>query len=103
MDYVYACQELLFPIIREFGPEAIIISCGFDCAYGDQIGRAGITPLGFSWMTYGLMKICGKVISLLEGGYNLNALAVSSEAVLETLFANNDDEFNVSISKFAKR
>ncbi len=45
--------------------------------------------MGFAWMTYGLMKICPKIISLLEGGYNLKALANSSEAVLTTLFAND--------------
>ena len=49
-------------------------------------------------MTYGLMKAQGKVISLLEGGYDLKALAVSSEAVLSTLFANDDIEFNSIIS-----
>lgn len=90
LDYIYACSQFLFPLIKEFNPEAIIISCGFDCAAGDQIGRAGVTTLGFSWMTYGLMQICPKIISLLEGGYNLKALALSSEAVLETLFVNND-------------
>lgn len=52
-------------------------------------------------MTYGLMKAQGKVISLLEGGYDLKALAVSSEAVLSTLFANDDIEFNSIISGIA--
>ncbi len=58
-----------------------------------------MTPLGFAWMTYGLMKICPKIISLLEGGYNLKALAVSSEAVVETLFKNDETEFNQYIQK----
>ncbi|TNV78176.1 hypothetical protein FGO68_gene13176 [Halteria grandinella] len=101
MEFIYACQSILFPIIKEFGPEAIIISCGFDSAEGDQVGQAGVSPAGFAWMTYGLMKNCEKVIALLEGGYNLKSLAVSSESVLETLFVNKEEEFNKLLSKLA--
>ena len=75
MEYIYACNEFLFPIIREYQPEAILISSGFDSAKGDPLGGIAVTPLGYSWMTYGLMKICPEIVVLLEGGYNLDALA----------------------------
>lgn len=92
LDYIYACESLLFPIIRDFAPEAIIISCGFDSALGDPLGQVGVTPLGYAWMTHGLVKICPKVISILEGGYDLEALAKSSQAVLEALFIDPEDD-----------
>lgn len=54
-------------------------------------------------MTYGLMKICPRIVVLLEGGYNLDALANSSEAVIRTLKVDpesqNDKEFNEYASK----
>ena len=91
LDYVYACETMLFPKIKEFQPEVILISCGFDSAKGDALGGLGITPLGYAWMTHGLTKIQPKIIALLEGGYDLDSLAVSSEAVIEALFISGDD------------
>ncbi|CDW84780.1 histone deacetylase family protein [Stylonychia lemnae] len=84
-DYIYACSDLLFPIIQEYNPEAILISCGFDSAKGDPLGGINVTPIGYSWMTFGLMKICPNIVVVLEGGYNLKALAHCSESVIETL------------------
>ena len=92
LDYVYACESFLFPKIRDFNPEVILISCGFDSALGDPVGGVGLTPAGYAWMTHGLMKICPKVIALLEGGYDLEALAKSSEAVIEAMFVQGQDE-----------
>lgn len=37
-DYIYACEALFFPIIKEFNPDLIIISAGFDSALGDPLG-----------------------------------------------------------------
>ena len=37
-EYLFACEELLFPIIREYEPELILVSCGFDSAKGDPKG-----------------------------------------------------------------
>jgi histone deacetylase 6 len=37
-DYILACEQFFFPIIREFGPDMIIISAGFDSAKGDPLG-----------------------------------------------------------------
>ena len=96
LEYAYACETLLFPYVRDFRPEAIIISCGFDSALGDTLGGLGLSPMGFAWMTHGLAKICPHLISVLEGGYNLEALAKCSEAVLRTLFIRGDDEENFS-------
>lgn len=56
-DYIYACETVFFPIIREFQPDLIMISAGFDSAHEDQIGQFDVTPLGYAWITHGLRKI----------------------------------------------
>jgi histone deacetylase 6 len=57
MDYIYVCEQFFFPIIREFKPDLIIISAGFDSAKGDPLGGIGVSPIGYSWITQGLRKI----------------------------------------------
>lgn len=95
LDYIYACETLLFPIIREFKPDAILISCGFDSAKGDPLGGIELTPVGYSWMTHGLLQICPQIVAFLEGGYNLDALAINTEAVIETMkLGDNTDKFD---------
>ena len=51
LDYVWACEALFFPIIREFNPDLIIISAGFDSAKGDPLGGIAVSPVGYAWMT----------------------------------------------------
>mmetsp|Transcript_11092 Transcript_11092/g.18597 ORF Transcript_11092/g.18597 Transcript_11092/m.18597 type:complete len:98 (-) Transcript_11092:773-1066(-) len=50
-DYIFVCETLLFPIIREFAPDLIIISAGFDSAKGDPLGGVAVSPLGYAYMT----------------------------------------------------
>lgn len=50
-DYIYACESIFFPIIKEFNPDLLIISAGFDSALGDPLGQIGVTPVGFTYMT----------------------------------------------------
>ena len=91
LDYIYACHNYLFPKIAEFKPEVIFISCGFDSALNDPLGGIGVTPVGYAWMTYGLSKICPKIISVLEGGYCLENLAKCSESVFLALNLDPED------------
>ena len=51
-DYIYACEQLFFPVIKEFSPDLIIISAGFDSAEGDDLGGVGVTPVGYAYMTW---------------------------------------------------
>ena len=69
----------------------ILISAGFDSALGDPLGRIGVTPAGYAYITWGLRKLCPKVAVVLEGGYSLEALERSSEAVVRTLLLNPQD------------
>jgi hypothetical protein len=70
----------------------ICISAGFDSALGDPLGEVGVTPVGYAYMTQGLRKICPKIAVALEGGYNLEALACSSMAVIKTLLTRPSDQ-----------
>ena len=83
---------MLFPIIKEFKPDLILISAGFDSAAGDKIGRVEVSPVGYAWMTQGLRMIQPKIGAVLEGGYCLSSLQVSSEAVIRTLLSKPDDQ-----------
>ena len=86
MEYIYALNELIKPMLGEFNPELIIISAGFDCASGDQLGGVHVTPFGFNYMTRKIMEYAnGKIAIALEGGYNLDAISVSAVACLEGL------------------
>ena len=50
-DYIFACEAMFFPIIREFEPDLIIVSAGFDSAKGDPLGEVAVSPIGYAWMT----------------------------------------------------
>ena len=91
-EYIYATSKLLLPIIKDFDPELIIVSCGFDAAIGDPYGGIGVTPVGYAWLTQALQQICSKVLVNLEGGYCLEAIKNSSEAVIKTLLTHPKDE-----------
>lgn len=83
-DYMAAMQQVILPIAREFAPNLILISAGFDAADGDPIGGCCLTPECFGQMTADLLPIAPTVL-LLEGGYNLLSTAVSTEACLRVL------------------
>ena len=91
-DYIYACKTVLFPIIKEFEPDLILISAGFDCAKGDPLGGVFVNPVGFAYMTWGLKLLCKKVVVALEGGYDLTALEQCAEAVIKTLQINPNNK-----------
>jgi histone deacetylase 6 len=85
-DYIYAFQHVVMPIAYEFNPDLVIISAGFDAAEGDEIGMCNVTPTCYAHMTHMLMSLSGgKVVALLEGGYNLDSIAKSALAVTRTL------------------
>ncbi len=94
LDYIYVCDTYLFPKLRAFAPQVILISAGFDSALNDPLGGVGLTPLGFAWMTHGLHMITPHLLVVLEGGYEVEALGKCSQAVIETLFVRDDAGFS---------
>jgi len=83
-------DERLKPAALAFQPDFILISAGFDSARGDLLGKLDLTPDGYSALTKKVREIAdaackGRIVSMLEGGYNLDALADSVEAHVRAL------------------
>lgn len=101
-DYVFAFQNVVLPIATEFAPDLTIISAGFDAARGDPLGCCDVTPPGYAKMTQMLDDLSGgKLLVILEGGYNLRSISSSATAVIKVLLGESPDcEFqNVLPSK----
>jgi acetoin utilization deacetylase AcuC-like enzyme len=87
-----AYDEVALPRLRQFNPELILISAGFDAHMDDPLGQMRLTTPQFGRLTAliaGVARECcaGRVVAVTEGGYNLRALAGSLRAVIETLDA----------------
>jgi acetoin utilization deacetylase AcuC-like enzyme len=76
---------MILPLIQNWRPELILVSCGFDAGMGDPEGEMNVTPFGFGTMA-GLLA-CQNIplVCLLEGGYFLENIGESSVAVLKAL------------------
>lgn len=89
-DYIFAFQNIVLPIASEFAPDITIISAGFDAARGDPLGCCDVTPAGYAQMTYMLTPLSkGKLLVILEGGYNLRSISSSATAVVKVLLGEN--------------
>ena len=78
------------PRLEAFKPELLLISAGFDAHRDDDLGQMGLVEADYAWITAQLMAVAarhakGRIVSCLEGGYNLDALARSVEAHLRVL------------------
>ncbi|XP_077979198.1 histone deacetylase 4-like isoform X2 [Glandiceps talaboti] len=82
-EYMAAFRTIVMPIAREFSPDVVLVSAGFDAALGHPapLGGYQVTPACFGWMTRKLMTLAGgRVVLALEGGYDLAAICDCSEA-----------------------
>jgi acetoin utilization deacetylase AcuC-like enzyme len=84
-EYLAAYRAQVAPALERFRPDVILVSAGFDAHRDDPLGGLELTPSTFVAMTRHLMSITPKVACVLEGGYDLDAIATSSLRVLETL------------------
>ena len=78
-------EALVFPVLQKFEPDLILISAGFDAHEADPLAELNWSTADFSWLTERLCKIAeecceGRLVSTLEGGYDLKALADSVKA-----------------------
>lgn len=82
--------EKWLPALRAFRPEMIFISAGFDAHKDDDLGQMGLVEADYAWITEQIMQIAkeyagGRIVSCLEGGYNLSALGRSVVAHVKAL------------------
>lgn len=86
--YLEAFRNEIVPALQDFKPELLIISAGFDAHRDDPLANMMLTESSYGKMTEQVMGIA-PIVSVLEGGYNLDALARSDEAhivQMEVLF-----------------
>jgi acetoin utilization deacetylase AcuC-like enzyme len=85
-----AFETVILPRLQEFKPEILIISAGFDAHTRDPLANLNLVEADFSWVTKKLMEVAdasaeGRVVSLLEGGYDLQGLSRSVAAHVTAL------------------
>ncbi len=88
--YLEAFRESVIPKINKFEPQILILSAGFDAHKADPLANISLTERSFELMTTMIREVAerhcaGRIVSVLEGGYDLDALAGSVEAHLSAL------------------
>ena len=87
-----AMADAVLPALRAFEPGFILISAGFDAHSSDPLANLRLTTEDFAWVTREILKVAdqtcsGRVVSVLEGGYDLRALAYACSAHVQALMA----------------
>ncbi len=83
-------DEMWLPRLDEFKPQMLFVSAGFDAHREDELGQMALVEADYAWITRRIMELArrhaqGRIVSCLEGGYNLSALARSVAAHLRVL------------------
>ena len=86
-------QRILIELER-FSPDLLLVSAGFDAHRDDPLGQLNLLEEDYAWVTHRLAEIAekccdGRMVSVLEGGYNLDALGASVAAHVESLMAHS--------------
>ncbi|XP_066595945.1 histone deacetylase 4 isoform X7 [Prorops nasuta] len=90
-EYLAAFRTIVMPIAKEFDPEIVIVSAGFDAAVGHPapLGGYKVSPACFGKMTQQLLTLAdGKVVLALEGGYDLAAICDSAQECVRALLGD---------------
>ena len=88
--YLQVLDEIILPKLRAFAPELVLVSAGYDCHRDDPLGGMRVDEDGFAAMTGRLIDLAqasadGRIVLVLEGGYDPPALARSVVRTIETL------------------
>ena len=114
-EYLAAFRTIVMPIAREFDPDFVLVSAGFDAARGHEhpIGGYTVSPACFAYLTHQLVTGAGgrggpgagagqgaglargKVALVLEGGYSLDALCDSAEQCTRALMGHPLDKVRI--------
>jgi acetoin utilization deacetylase AcuC-like enzyme len=86
-DYRHVFDDVVLPILRQFSPDILLLSAGFDAHERDPLGGMRVTTPGFAAMTAALRLLAeeccgGRIVAVTEGGYDLRALTESLRAVV---------------------
>jgi len=89
-DYQIAFAAVVIPVVRQFKPDLLMVSAGFDAHEHDPLGGMRVSTAAFAAMTADLRNVAeeccgGRIALVVEGGYDLHALAASLDAVADVL------------------
>jgi acetoin utilization deacetylase AcuC-like enzyme len=89
-QFKQAMESVVFPRLRAFEPDLVVISAGFDAHTRDPLANLNLVEADFAWVTKKLMEIAdtsakGRIVSMLEGGYDLQGLSRSVAAHVTAL------------------
>jgi acetoin utilization deacetylase AcuC-like enzyme len=89
-EFRAAYEDRILPALDVFAPDFLIVSAGFDAHLKDPLAQLRLVEADFAWVTEKLLESAaqhtgGKLISTLEGGYDLDALATSAAIHVQTL------------------
>ena len=92
-EFRSAMQDVILPRLEAFSPELLMISAGFDAHRDDPLAQVNLTEEDFTWVTRELVAVAdrhalGRIVSTLEGGYDLGALGRSAAAHVRALMAD---------------
>eukprot|EP01127_Copromyxa_protea_P021901 TRINITY_DN7650_c0_g1_i1.p1 TRINITY_DN7650_c0_g1~~TRINITY_DN7650_c0_g1_i1.p1 ORF type:complete len:307 (+),score=55.69 TRINITY_DN7650_c0_g1_i1:547-1467(+) len=97
-DYLACFKHVLLPIAREFNPELVIVSAGFDCGKNDIVGPMRVSTKGFENMMALVSTLAnGKIVCALEGGYTLETTAKGAVGCIGVLTGKKPREIKKSI------
>jgi acetoin utilization deacetylase AcuC-like enzyme len=90
LEYIEAFEHIFYPLAMKFSPDFVFISAGFDAHQDDPLAAINLTETGYMRMTEVIVKLAsvccqGRLISVLEGGYNLKSLSNSAEKHIRVL------------------
>jgi len=88
-------DEILYPLAERYRPELILVSAGYDAHWADPLGMMQVSTAGYEYLTRTLKEMAeefcdGRLVFTLEGGYDLEALAHSIAATLQTLLGDEE-------------
>ena len=91
-EFRAGAEASLLPALDAFAPDLVMISAGFDAHTADPLANLNLTDRDYAWMTTRLVELAdrhcqGRIVSTLEGGYNLEALASAAAAHVKSLMA----------------
>ena len=89
-DFKFAYTNRILPALKKFDPELIIISAGFDAHSRDPLAQLNLETTDYEWVTQRILELAskccdGRVISILEGGYDIKALRESVQVHVRAL------------------
>jgi acetoin utilization deacetylase AcuC-like enzyme len=89
-EFRAAFESTILPRLKDFRPDLIVISAGFDAHMRDPLANLNFVEADFAWATQKIMDVAdataqGRVVSVLEGGYDLQGLALSAAAHVTAL------------------